>query len=230
MPTTTPNTLTLVCSALDVPPLFATDDATGRRSGYEPDAAAAVAAAAGLELEWIFRPWGDFAGALERGECDAIWCGCAITPERQEIFDFSAPYAVFNESVVTRPGAGVGGPEDLAGLRVLAIDGSTNLALAESFPGAIPVPFDASTSEDVLGEMLALLRAGEVDAVVDDDVCFIEPDPTIELAFTAPTANAWGAACRKGDGELVALLDEGIAGADLAGVWARWLGALAYPL
>jgi ABC-type amino acid transport substrate-binding protein len=106
---------------------------------------------------------------------------------------------VFSESVVTRPGAGVGGPEDLAGLRVLAIDGSTNLALAESFPGAIPVAFGASTSEDVLGEMLALLRAGEVDAVVDDDVCFIEPDPTIELAFTAPTANAWGAACRKGD-------------------------------
>ena len=32
------------------------------------------------------------------------------------------------------------------------------------------------------------------------------------------------------DGELVALLDEGIARADLAGVWARWLGALAYPL
>jgi ABC-type amino acid transport substrate-binding protein len=56
-------TLTLLCSALDVPPLFTTDDSTGRRSGYEPDAAAAVAAAAGLELEWIFRPWGDFAGA-----------------------------------------------------------------------------------------------------------------------------------------------------------------------
>ena len=55
-------------------------------------------------------------------------------------------------------------------------------------------------------------------------------EPEIELAFTAQTANAWGAACRKGDGELVALLDEGIAGADLAGVWARWLGALAYPL
>jgi ABC-type amino acid transport substrate-binding protein len=71
VPTITPNTLTLVCSALNVPPLFTTNDATGRRSGYEPDAAAAVATAAGLELEWIFRPWGDFAGALERGECDA---------------------------------------------------------------------------------------------------------------------------------------------------------------
>ena len=47
VPTITPNTLTLVCSSLDVPPLFTTDDATGRRGGYEPDAAATVAAAAG---------------------------------------------------------------------------------------------------------------------------------------------------------------------------------------
>ena len=44
-------TLTLVCSALNVPPLFTTNDATGHRSGYEPNAAAAVAAAAGLELD-----------------------------------------------------------------------------------------------------------------------------------------------------------------------------------
>ena len=64
-PTITPKTLTLVCSALNVPPLFTTNDATGRRSGYEPDAAAAVAAAAGLELEWTFQPRGDFAGACE---------------------------------------------------------------------------------------------------------------------------------------------------------------------
>ena len=63
MPTITPNTLTLGCSSLNVPPLFTTNDATGRRSGYEPDAAAAAAAASGLELERTFRPWGDFARA-----------------------------------------------------------------------------------------------------------------------------------------------------------------------
>ncbi len=56
-------TLTLVCSVLDVPPHFATNDATGQRSGHEPDAPAAIAAAAGLTLNWIFRPGGDFAGA-----------------------------------------------------------------------------------------------------------------------------------------------------------------------
>jgi polar amino acid transport system substrate-binding protein len=52
--TVVPGVLTLACSSLPAPPLFWTD-ADGTRHGYEPDAAAAVAAAAGLELRWVFR-------------------------------------------------------------------------------------------------------------------------------------------------------------------------------
>ena len=70
---------------------------------------------------------------LNRRECDAIWCGVAITPERQQLLEFTRPYAVFNESVVVRPDSKVASPADLAGLKVLAIDGSTNIALANSF-------------------------------------------------------------------------------------------------
>lgn len=223
-----PGVLTLCCSSLDVPPLFETA-ADGTRSGYEPAAAEAVAAAAGLEMRWLFRPWADFEPALMRGECDAIWCGCAITPERRERMAFSSPYAIFNESVVVRPEDPASSPADLRGRRVLAIAGSTNFALAQSFEGAEAVPFDADT-DDVLGDMLGMLRAGEVDAVVDDDICFVGPDPTIRVAFTAPTANAWGAACRPDDRELVALLDRAIAGADLSAAWERWIPQLPFPL
>ena len=49
----------------------------------------------------------------------------------------------------------------------------------------------------------------------------------------AETQNAWGAACRLGDTETVALLDEGIARAvasgALADVWRRWFGAKPVP-
>ena len=123
---------------------------------------------------------------------------------------------------MTRPDAGVAGPDDLRGLRVLAIDGSTNMALAHTFAGAEVVPFSGDT-DDVLGDMLGMLRGGEVDAVVDDDVCFIEPDPTLRVAFTVPTRNAWGGACRKGDRELVERLDDALERVDLRGL----LGPLA---
>ena len=226
-PTVEPGTLTLCCSSLDSRPLFWTDP-DGTRHGYEVEAAAAVASEAGLELRWIFRQWSDFRPSLERRECDAIWCGSAITPERRRVFDYTRPYAVFDESVVVRPESTVSAPEDLRGLRVLAIDGSTNMALAETFPGAVVVPFQADT-DNVLGDMLDMLRAGEVDAVVDDDVCFIEPDPTLRVAFTVRTRNAWGGACRKGERELVARLDEAMERVDFRPVWERWLSALPYP-
>jgi polar amino acid transport system substrate-binding protein len=223
-----PGVLTLCCTSLACPPLF-WSDADGSRHGYEADAAAAVAAASGLELRWIFRQFSAFREALQARECDAIWCGSAITPERREIFSYSRPYAVFSESVVVRPDSPARGPDELAGMRVAAIAGSTNMALARTFSGVKLIDFDGY-SDDILGDMLDALRTGKVDAVVDDDVVFLAPDPTIRVAFTAPSRNAWGAACRKGDDALVALLDDAIACSDLRAVWERCLPTLPFPL
>jgi polar amino acid transport system substrate-binding protein len=222
-----PGALTLCCTSLNSGKLFWTDS-DGTRHGYEVEVAEAVAAAAGLDLRWIFRQWSDFRPSLERRECDAIWCGCGITDERRRSLDFTSPYAVFNESVVTAPDSLISSPADLADRRVLAIADSTNLALARTFPDAIVIPFSGDT-DDVLGDMLQLLRTGEVDAVVDDDVCFIDPDPTLRVAFTVETRNPWGGACRSGETELVQILDRALQQVDLRGLWTRWLSPLPCP-
>ena len=227
----TPGALTLCCSDMAAPPLFWTD-ADGSRQGYEPGAAQAVAESMGLDLVWIFRQWADFARALADGECDGIWCGSAITPERERRLLYSRPYAVFDESVVVRAGDAVGAASDLRGRRVGAIAGSTNMALAETFEGAHCVPFDGVT-DDVLGDMLRALQVGEVDAVVDDDVAFLGIErtyPDVRVAFTVATRNSWGCALRLGNEELKGALDHAIAQADLPAVWRHWLPSLAYPL
>lgn len=226
-----PGALTLCCSDMAAPPLFWTE-ADGVRHGYEPAAAQAVAAVLGLELRWIFRQWADFARALADGECDGIWCGSAITPERERRFLYTRPYAVFDESVVVRAGDAVSAVGDLRGRRVGAIAGSTNLVLAETFEEVECVPFDG-VSDDVFGDMLRALLAGEVDAVVDDDVAFIGIErtyPGIRVAFTVATRNSWGCALRLGDEELKRTLDDGIAQADLPAAWRCWLPSLRYPL
>jgi polar amino acid transport system substrate-binding protein len=227
----TPGALTLCCSDMAAPPLFWTE-ADGSRHGYEPGAAGAVAGALGLELHWIFRQWADFARALAEGECDGIWCGSAITPERETRFLYTRPYAVFDESVAVRAGDAVGAASDLHGRRVGAIAGSTNMALAETFEGAVCVPFDGVT-DDVFGDMLRALQVGEVDAVVDDDVAFLGIErsyPDIRVAFTVATRNPWGCALPLGEAELKDALDHAIAQADLPAVWRQWLPTLSYPL
>jgi len=206
----------------------------GSRPGYEPAVGELVADALGRPLEWVVRPWAQFYPELDAGGGDAVLCGQGITESRMQQVDFTRPYAVFDESVIVRAGEGIASQADLAGKRVGAIAGSTNMALAETFDGAVAVPFDGA-SDDVFGEMIAALRAGEVDAVVDDDVALIPlaGDDAFEIAFTVPTHNRWGMAVSKRRPEWRDELDRALAGViedgRLRAAWERWMPELTYP-
>lgn len=225
--------LTLICADLDARPLFWTE-AGGERHGFEPAAAAAVAARLGLDLRWRFRRWADFGAALEAGEADAIWCGCAVTPERAERLLFTRPYAIFDEAVLVRRGAGIAGSAQLRGKRVGAIAASTNLRLAESWPGCERIAFDGS-GDDVFAEMIGALRRGEIDALVDDEPAFggLLASGEFEIAFTVATRNQWAAALRPGASGLKSAIDaalgEVIARGELCRSWEYWLAPIACP-
>jgi polar amino acid transport system substrate-binding protein len=227
--------LRLSCLDSEAPPLFSLWTPEHGRQGYEPAVAALLAEELGLELEWVRVPWVDMVPAAQRGEADAVLCGQGITPARQEVMDFTRPYAVFHEGVLMRRGDAVAGPEGLAGRRVAAIENSTNMALAETFEGAVLVPF-GSDSEDVYADMLAALASGEVDAVVDDDVVFVPlgaSHPDYELAFVVKTANRWGISVPQDRPDLLARIDGAlgrvIADGRLRAAWQHWLPTLDYP-
>jgi polar amino acid transport system substrate-binding protein len=227
--------LRLICVDLPAPPLFDKAAPDGTRSGYEPSAAEAVAAKLGRSVHWVLTAWSDMIPAVNDGRGDAIWCGQGITEARAAVVDFTRPYAIFDESVLVRSDAGIAGPSDLTGLRVAAIAGSTNMALAEMFPGAVPVAFDGAT-DDVFGDMVSALRAGDVDAVVDDDVALVPlgDQNDLKVAFTVATRNRWGVAVAKGNeelrNELDAALQQAIADGSLERVWKQWMPGLPFPL
>lgn len=226
--------LRLACLDAEAPPLFHKSPDGVLREGYEPSAATVVAEAMGRRVEWLMVPWNDMIPSVIRHQADAVWCGQSIIPSRLEQVDFTRPYGVFNEALLVRRGSGISGPDQLRGLRIGAISGSTNMALAQTFPGAVTVPFDGA-SGDVFGDMLAALSAGEVDGVVDDDLVFVllDDDPRFELAFTVPTGNRWGVGVAKDRPELCAEIDAALAAviADgrLEAVWQQWLPTLGFP-
>ncbi len=234
LPLVEPGRLTLGCADLDAMPLFGLADGDGARPGYEPDAAALVAAAMGLAVRWVFLAWSDFYPAVADGRVDGVWCGQGITDARRELADFTVPYAVFDESLVVRAENPVSSPDSLAGQRIGAIDGSTNLRLAETFPGAAVVAFPGTT--DVFGDMIRALRAGEVDGFVDDDVVMVPlgDEPDLRLAFTVRTQNRWGVAVRRGSDALRGALDDALAqvtgDGSLEAAWRRHMPWLDFPL
>ena len=230
--------LRLACIDSDAPPLFTKSPDGRTRDGYEPEAAALVAsrlAGGPATIEWVMVPWEDMIPAVRRGDADAVWCGQGMTPERAALVDFTRPYAVFNETLVVRAGDPARGEGDLAGYRIGAIANSTNMRLAETFPGVELVSFGAS--DDVFGDMIAATRSGEIDGFVDDDVVMIplaEEDPDFAEAFTVRTGNRWGIGVAPGNDalreELNDALESAIADGSLAGVWERWMPLLPFPL
>ena len=214
------------------PPLFWTE-ADGARHGYEPAAAPAVAEALRLELRWVFRQWADFARTLADGECDGIWCGSAITPERERRFLYTRPYAVFDESVVVRAGDAVAGARDLRGPPRGRHRRQHEPGAGRDVPEASSACRSTASATTSSATCCARCTTGEIDAVVDDDVAFIgieRTHPGLRVAFTVATRNPWGCALRLGEEDLKRTLDEGIAAGRPAGRLARWLPSLPYPL
>ncbi len=225
--------LRVICADLEARPLFWTGEGR-QRHGFEPEVAALIGDELGIPVSWVFTPWSEFMPALNAGKGDVILCGQGISDYRKRFVDFTTPYAIFDESVLVRADSAIRGPADLAGVRVAAIANSVNMALAETFEGAVRVPFDGA-SDDVFGDMIAALRAGEVDAVVDDDVALVPigDDPDFRVAFTVPTRNEWGVSVAKGREDVLQQVDTTLARVRADGrlerVWRRWLPDLAYP-
>lgn len=231
--TAEPGVLHIAASDFDARPMsFLTAD--GQRTGYEPELARVVCKTLGLTPQWHNLPMAEFYTCFATGQYDAVWFNQAITPDRQQIVDFTQPYGLFDEAVLVKKGSGITSPADLVGKRVGGLADSTNIALVEGFPGATAVPYPGS--DKVLPEMLAALRAGDIDALIDDELVLVvaaEEDNSLEMAFTLPTRVPFAIATPKSNPTLRAALNAAIAAAladgTMASLWAKWIPWKPFP-
>lgn len=232
LPTIAPGYLHIVASDFDARPMSCVEN--GDRLGYEPALARAICQYLGLQPVWHNLPMSEFYSSLQTGAYDAVWFNQAITPERQKLVDFTRPYGLFDEAVLVRAESQVRSPQDLARCRVGGLADSTNIALVETFPDAIAVPFPGS--DRVLPEMLAALRSGEIDALIDDELVLLvaaQEDPHLYLAFSIPTRVPFGIGIGKQQRQLVnaidAALDALITDGTMAQLWTEWIPGKPFP-
>jgi len=203
----------------------------GRPQGYSIDFMDLVAAASGLEVEYVSGPsWSEFLELARDGEIDVI-LNVAQTPDRETFLNFTTPYIDSAVAVFTAQESGaIRALSDLSGKRLAVTDGLfAQEELAKDHPEIELVP-----TENTLASLYALLE-GRADAAIDTlaVVDYLKDKQTLtglQLAFiyrenSASTMNAIGV--RKDWPILRDILQtamDSLEEKDLAAARDRWLG------
>jgi polar amino acid transport system substrate-binding protein len=231
-----PGQLTVGTDKPAFPPYFVDDDPTNGK-GFESAVAYAVANELGFgkaDVKWTVVPFNS-SYAPGPKDFDFDINQISITPDREKAVDFSRPYYVAPQAVVTAKGSDLGNVSSLADLKDATIGvqiGTTSLDAVEEVidPSADPKVFNDSN------DVVTALKQNQVDAIVADlpTAFFITaaqvPGSTIAGQFSAPGGDSFGLLLEK-DSELTPCLDKAIGSLESSGelkqITDRWMGEAA---
>ncbi len=204
----------------DYPP-YCVVAAEGQADGFSVELFRAALGSMGLGAEFKTAPWAELKRDLAEGRLQALPL-VGRTPEREEIYDFTFPYLTMHGTLVVRAdNADIRSTADLKGKRVAVLQGDN----AEEFLrrnefGAEIVPLPSF--ETALRE----LAAGRHDAVAIQKLLAFQlmrqAGLTNLVAVGSPLfPQHFCFAVRKGDGALLATLNEGLSIAMADGTFRR---------
>jgi polar amino acid transport system substrate-binding protein len=208
------------------PPMEMVDENTKEFVGFDIDLMTAIAAEAGFEVEFRNVTWDGIFAGLAAGDYNAVISSVTITEERQKEFDFSTPYINAGQIVIVlSSNTDIKGSADLAGKTVGAQIGTTGAFAVGEIAGATLKEYDE------IGFAFEDLIAGRVDAVVCDtpvaaDYAGVQYKDQIKLVGAAFTEEYYGIMVKKGDAELLAKINDGLAKVQAKGIdkqlMAKW--------
>jgi ABC-type amino acid transport substrate-binding protein len=189
----------------DVPPFGFKNPQSNEVEGFDVDLGKAVAEELGVKPKFIEAISDNRIPFLEDGTADLILSTMTINAERVQEIDFSDPYYIARGRILTTQDSPIKGLEDLAGKRVCTALGSTyEETIREQAPKADLKLVDSYS------ECLELIQNGAVDAISTDDVILtgmIIQDDTLHLVGDELTVEPYGAGIKKGEKELVDLVN-----------------------
>jgi polar amino acid transport system substrate-binding protein len=193
---------------------FESQNEKGEIVGFSIDLVNAVAAKAGLSVKFVNTPWEGIFNALAQGDRDLLISSITITPERKGTMDFTAPYFDARQLIAVKETSTVVKFEDLKPLKVGVQTGTTGDEVVGKLLGKTSTSIKRFESTPLA---LKELEAGGVDAVVADNgvvVHYVKNNPggkfkTVSDPGFAP--EQYGIAVRKGNADLLAKLDAGLA-------------------
>lgn len=173
-------------------------DSNDNLVGYDVEIGQAIAEKLGVKANFIEGEWYGLLAGLEAGRYDLMINGVDITPERQQKYDFSVPYAYNNTAVIVQENNNlITKMEDLKGKKTANTISSTYAEIAEKY-GATVIPVDD------LAQTIELLLAGRIDATLNAEVSYydykkVHPEAAIKIACLDTERTSVAIPMRKGD-------------------------------
>ena len=149
--------------------------------GYDVEVGKAIAEKLGVTATFVEGEWDGLLAGLDAGRYDIMVNGVGITPERQEKYDFTIPYAYNRTAVIVRGDYDeIHSMEDLNGKKTANTISSTYAEQAEAYGATV-------TGVDDLNQTIELLLAGRIDATLNAEVVFADyqkahPEANIKIA------------------------------------------------
>lgn len=193
---------------------FESQNNKGEIVGFDIDLVNAVAKKAGIEVKFVNTPWEGIFNALSQGDRDLLVSSITITPERKTTMDFSDPYFDANQLIAVPIDSKVARLEDLKTLKVGVQTGTTGEEAISKLQGKNSPNIKRFESTPLA---LKELEGGGVQAVVADNgvvVNYVINNASSRFKTVGDVAfvpEHYGIAVKKGNAELLAKLNKGLA-------------------
>jgi polar amino acid transport system substrate-binding protein len=215
---------------------FESQNEKGEIVGFDIDVVSAVAKKAGIEVKFVNTPWEGIFNALAQGDRDLLVSSITITDARRQSMDFSAPYFDAQQLIAVKADSKVARFDDLKALKVGVQTGTTGDEAITKLQGKNSANIKRFESTPLA---LKELEAGGVDAVVADNGVVIHyvannvgsKFKTVSDPGFVP--EQYGLAVKKGNTELLAKLNKGLAEIRADGsynaIFAKYFGTAPAP-
>jgi len=211
---------------------FESQNEKGEIVGFDVDVVKAVAQKAGIEVKFVNTPWEGIFNSVAQGDRDLLVSAITITNERKQTLDFSEPYFDAQQLIAVKKDSKITKFADLKKLKVGVQNGTTGDEVVAKLQGK-----DSANIKRFESTPLALkeLEAGGVEAVVADNgvvVNYVNNNADAKfktISDASFAAEQYGLAVKKGNAELLAKLNKGLADIKADGsynqIYAKYFGA-----
>ncbi|CEK09530.1 substrate-binding periplasmic protein [Legionella hackeliae] len=167
----------------------------GKLKGFDIDLAKLIAKHLGKNVVFDNMQFSTILPALSSGQVDAAISTITITPERQQNFDFTAPYYFETMATVFRKDNPIQSQDALRGKIIACQLGSTmEIWLKKHFPHSFIVAMDNNN------QAIEALKSGHTDVVLMDGpqgAIFSQKNPSLSYTIIAKSEDGYGIALPK---------------------------------